>query len=354
MKIQLIKDERIWSSVIRQFAEYDVYHTWEYTAAAEPEESEFCLLHVVDQDREFVLPVVRREVIVGSQRYFDLGSVYGYPGPILKGVWSSSTLNEVWRAVTEYLVDLSVICLVSRLNPFISNDVDFEGIGKVFPINSIVVIDLEAPEEKQLGDYRSNHRRDLKKLAKLGISCRKVIPDRLDDFIQMYNATMDRLNATSGYYFSKDYYKKLFAADSFCTDLYLCVDDNDVPVCGGIFFTAGNVIHYHLGATAESHLRLAPTKMLFDTVRRNSARSGLKTLNLGGGVGGQEDSLFRFKAGFSKSIFSYEMFVSIFDNSVYDQLLKERQAEAAAVGGVLQQNYYPEFRAPIVATPSEV
>ena len=350
IKIQLIEDEHIWCSILQRFIEFDVYHTHEYALVSELESAQVYLLHFQFHELEFIFPLVKREIVLNNRQYFDFGSVYGYPGPIFKGAWGFDDLKEAWGVVSDFLGAQSIVCLVSRLNPFCYTDPNLDLIGEVRAISSIVAIDLELSEEQQVSEYRSNHRRDLRKLAKQGVTCRKVNAGQyLDAFIEMYNGTMDRLGAARGYYFSKDYYNKLFSANSFTTELYLCFDEADVPVCGGIFFSTGCIMHYHLGATAESHLRLAPTKMLFDTVRRESALSGYKKLNLGGGLGGQDDNLFRFKAGFSKSTFRYEMFTCKFDGAVYDQLLDQRRAEAAASGGVLQQNFYPEYRAPIIS-----
>ena len=52
--------------------------------------------------------------------------------------------------------------------------------------------------------------------------------------------------------------------------------------------------------------RERPTKLMLHFVRTWAKDRGLRRLRLGGGVGGKEDSLYRFKAGFSTDRHAFE------------------------------------------------
>ena len=78
-------------------------------------------------------------------------------------------------------------------------------------------------------------------------------------------------------------------------------------MCNGtaaaVFTEVDGLVEYHLGGTADDWRQAGPSRLLFDAARRffgSEGGRGNRALHLGGGLGGGEDSLFRFKAGFSK------------------------------------------------------
>jgi hypothetical protein len=60
--------------------------------------------------------------------------------------------------------------------------------------------------------------------------------------------------------------------------------------------------------------------VLLDEVRRWAARRGNRLFHLGGGRGGQCDSLFDFKAAFSKQTYDFYTWKGIIEPSVYEDL----------------------------------
>ena len=64
---------------------------------------------------------------------------------------------------------------------------------------------------------------------------------------------------------------------------------------------------------------------------------GARWMHLGGGVGGAEDSLFRFKAGFSPRRHRFETWRWIVDPHAY-----ERRCRHANVGA--DESFFPAYR----------
>jgi hypothetical protein len=105
-----------------------------------------------------------------------------------------------------------------------------------------------------------------------------------------------------------------------------------------VYTETGGIVQYHLGATANEHLHLNPTKVMFDYANRWAKRRGNRWLHLGGGVGGADDSLFHFKAGFSPLRRTFATWRLVVDAAAYAALVP---------GGVeaSQASYFPAYRA---------
>ncbi|PPL14804.1 hypothetical protein UN63_14615 [Oceanisphaera arctica] len=168
--------------------------------------------------------------------------------------------------------------------------------------------------------YRSNHKRDINKLNKLGVvCCFDNDESKLDEFIDNYDSTMNSLNASDFYFFSKDYYLKLIYSTDFETRLYSCLYNGEV-ICSGFFVFFEDVVQYHLGGTRSEFYHLSPTKMMFDKVRKDAIELGCKYFCLGGGLGGRNGSLFNFKLGFSKHTEEFRIIKLILDEREYRDL----------------------------------
>jgi hypothetical protein len=67
---------------------------------------------------------------------------------------------------------------------------------------------------------------------------------------------------------------------------------------------------------------------------------GLEYLHLGGGVGGRDDdSLFQFKAGFSKERFTYRTWQYISDMEIYKEICRQKNIHFEH-----ENNFFPLYR----------
>src|SRR5215204_4411370 len=75
---------------------------------------------------------------------------------------------------------------------------------------------------------------------------------------------------------------------------------------------------------------------------RCAAASGARVFHLGGGVGGREDSLFQYKAGFSDRRHEFTTWQWIVDEITYDRLCRERDGQAGS--REVDSAYFPAYR----------
>lgn len=130
---------------------------------------------------------------------------------------------------------------------------------------------------------------------------------------------MLRLGAAPHYFFDHDYFAQLAGLRGSYVHLFTCWLNGEV-IAAGLFLACQGIIQYHLGATRAEFVKLAPMKLILDTVRKWGTESGMHVFHLGGGLGAQEDSLFRFKAGFSDRRHPYATWRWILHQTQYNAM----------------------------------
>lgn len=333
----LAADDAEWRRLIADAAIGDSYHDAPYHQLARARgDGEPRLFVWQDTGEWLALPLLIRPIDRLAGRC-DAGSVYGYSGPLAStAVPSRELIAGFRRALAERLGAEGVVSLVARLHPLIEQAGWLDGLGAIRPLGETVSIDLVLDDAAQLALYRSNHRRDLKRLARDGYTTeRDVGPAALAAFIEVYHANMRRVGALADYYFDAGYFQGLIDALGSDFDLFVCRRDGEVTG-GACFMRRGPIVQYHLGAVADAHLAAAPLKQLLDAARRHYAAAGARILHLGGGRGGSDDSLFRFKSGFSPRRHRFALWCWIIDTEAY----------AALTEGSPETGFFPAHRAP--------
>lgn len=219
---------------------------------------------------------------------------------------------------------------------------------ELLSLSSTVAIDLSWTEEKQLESMTKGHKYDIRKGRSFGVA---VEEDEsflhIDEFIKIYNETMQRNGARDSYYFPKDYYIRLKMMFGESIRLFFARLDGH-SVSASMFFMTGRIIQYHLSGTPAEFFHLNGAKIILDEVRRLGKEKGFTWLHLGGGVGSSEDNLYRFKAGFSKVRQSFEVARMIVDQEKYDELCELRLEQKQNVDDLLiKSNYFPAYRTPL-------
>ena len=158
-------------------------------------------------------------------------------------------------------------------------------------------------------------------------------------FRNIYNETMDKDSADSYYYFGEDFYESILKDLSDHARIFYAVYQDEI-IAASIFLTANEKINYHLSGFRTQYGHLAPTNLLLYEVAEWGCQNGYQTLYLGGGVGSEEDSLFKFKKAFYRPDDARRFVIGkkIFDSEAYNRLLSMRKER-------LESEFYPKYRA---------
>lgn len=332
----LASDSAEWQELVDGTRQADSYHGAPYHRLAERRgEGEARLFVCRDATGWIGMPLLVRpiEALPGRR---DAGSVYGYAGPIASTDKPSTALVDAFQRGLEARLEAEgIVSLVARLHPLLDQAAWIGPLGSVREMGATVSIDLTAPETAQLAGYRSNHRRDLKRLARDGyVTTRETGAGAREAFIEVYHANMRRVGAAAGYFFDAAYFDGLADALGPGLDLFLCRKDGEVAG-GALCMRKRHIAQYHLGAVADAHLEAAPLKQLLDAARQHYTATGAEIFHLGGGRGSGEDSLFRFKAGFSPTRHRFALWCWVIDEPAYGELTEDRPPT----------DFFPAYRA---------
>ncbi|MEG0916304.1 MAG: GNAT family N-acetyltransferase [Myroides sp.] len=323
-----------WTEIIKQASVYDFHHTPYFHKIDTTYPSK--LLFFSDKKNFIALPVIIRPI--DNTDFFDITSVYGYSGPIYwfnKDYQQENLLNFFKLKFINFCKDHNIVSVFSRLHPLIEQKNIIEGLGEIVALNKTISVDLTLSADEQRKEYRKSLKSELNQLRRKDIYVKVAdAQNEIDQFIAIYYETMDRVNATPNYYFSKEYFYDFLDNADFKSKLLIAVKDEKV-IAGAIFTFTDKIMQYHLAGTTDEFIRETPMKLILDEARLLGNKTSAISLHLGGGVGGSdEDSLFRFKSGFSKDFKQFSVWKYIVNPEVYNQLSKEKD----------QTSYFPLYR----------
>ena len=319
-KIISIDQKDQWNTIIRSMKQYDFYHLAEYHKLEQTGQP--LLLYYSSKNISLAVPFVLRHI--EGTKYNDLTSVYGYAGPL------SNQENPDEQAVKNFHKNLlhffdinNIVSVFSRLHPLFNNqEFLLSGLGEVVDSNQTVGIDLSLPEREQKRQYAHSVKNQINRLKRRNVCVKEVhTREEIDVFIKIYKENMKRVNAHEIYFFPNNYFYQFL--EELPSSLFLAYYE-EKAISGSLFTTCNGIVQPHLSATLDSYLRWSPLKLVWDSIRRYAIEKNEKWMNLGGGVGGTEDTLFKFKTQFSDLRFRFKTWQYIHNEKVHTCLVSEK------------------------------
>ena len=342
--IKIIKKKDDWCSLIATSKNSDFYHTYDYHYLSKKDDETPILFAYSDSGKTIALPLLLREI--EGTPYFDATSVYGYSGPITNNISIDFDNSIFKRELYKLFQELNIISVFSRLNPFVEHQENvLKGIGDLISSGSIINIDLTRDLDVQKSGYHKRLRTYVNKSRKQCSIRLAESSEDLDKFIEMYYENMKRVHADKSYFFSKDYFHDLLRSKGFVTEILLAVNNASQEIIGGAMFIKKNkIVQYHLSGAKEEFLSLNAIKLIIDEMRIRASNANYRYLNLGGGVGNKEDSLFYFKSGFSKDYKTFKLWKYIVNKQIYDDLVLKRHQKNCTPIYKSCDEYFPRYR----------
>lgn len=342
----------LWSKSLRK-VRHDIYHLPAYLALeAKRVDAIPKAILITEREQVFFLPYLLRRLdkLVESelitQESFDAVSPYGYPGILLSKSSTPEFLNLAINKFIEALSSKQVCSIFIRLHPILNQDFEKKISPDVCNVTGDTIsVDLRLSEVEIWQHTRSSLRTKINRCKRRGMTA-TIVPfkDKIHDFISIYKETMDRLHASKSYYFTYDYFSKFSQLDS---QVHLgIIEWQEQIICACLFTECCGIVQYHLGGTRTEFLHEAPSKLMFDYARFWAKERGNEFLHLGGGLGGAKDSLYHFKAGFSKQRHKFLTLRLIANEQKYNSLVNLR-AKTLKVKPekLINSGFFPAYRA---------
>jgi len=289
-----------WEVALAKVA-HDVFHTAPYADACGRMEGAAPRLLVLEGPSGGILvPILVRSLeAFGLPDHFDAASPYGYPSPLAWGTPSPQGRADLDAALVAALRERRIINLFLRLSPFLPLPGEIrEILGDQEDHGLLVYIDLKEPDGGWHG-MQSRIRSFVRSRERRGHRIVMDAWDTLEAVTAAYMETMERKQAPPGYLFGQAFFEQLRDAPGGHFHLATALSPEG-EVMGGAFFTeCQGIVHYFLTGTFERFAHESPGKLLINALREWGLAHGCSVVNLGGGLGSREDSLYHFKALFS-------------------------------------------------------
>lgn len=344
-----------WDDWVRR-APHDLYHTAAYHRFSQERGEGAAFLAVCGTPERFLAwPYLLRPVDPHTNNRsapHDISCVYGYTGPVAHGTEPGSDfangavaeIHEAWRRQ-------HAVSAFTRFHPLLQSQrwatASIAGDG-VAGAGQTVAMDTRISDEETFRIYPKVLRHEINAARAAGL--RTDVDEtweHVQDFLRLYWQTMVRNKASAWYHFPADYISQLKLRLGPHAILFHTRVEGHI-VASAIWLAYGKWMHVHLQGSDNNYLRYSPFKVMIDDIRQWAREHGHQALHLGGGRGGKEDSLFAFKARFSRTHPSYYTGRFILDEPAYDALCEMRRREAGQSGMLFEPGgFFPAYRAPL-------
>ena len=230
-----------------------------------------------------------------------------------------------------------------RYHPVLSNAIPMKQTSTVTDLGKTVAFDLSSPDVIW-ENIISKNRNMIRKAEKNGIEIRHgKSMELLAEFKRIYNATMEKDHAEEYYFFDDAFYESIHKDLYDNYEMFYAVLNGEI-IAMSIMIYGNKQMHYHLSDSMIEYRNLAPSNLLLYKAALWGCEHGLKTFHLGGGVGSEEDNLYKFKAAFNRnSDYQFSIGKEVFDQKKYDEMVKIRRESDSSFNE--SSHYFPLYRA---------
>ncbi len=347
LKLLETKDKSDWTRIIDRLPNPDIYFTPEYAQIYEESYSpdideSFCgksyLCFYGDESKYLVYPLIKRVInelpflkgANGLPTLYDVISPYGYSGPIFYGCEGQAAiklLQDFFSNWDKYCKENGIVTEFIRFHPLLKNYEIFKEVRHVDERNQTVYLNLSMTEEELLGSLNKKTRNLMRKAEKNNVRV-EITNDSIamQEFTRLYLDTMQHNQAGAKYLFPLRFFQnsKEFLGGNI--SLFIARYEEKI-ISAALMMQKYNYMHYHFSGSDRNYLNFAPNNLLLWKAILWGKSKGYKIFHLGGGLSlSESDSLFHFKAGFSKNLSRFYTARIIHDEHLYDDLCSRRNS----------------------------
>lgn len=264
---------------------------------AKPGEGALCAVHA-SGDGGVLYPLLRRPLAAlpwcaDDEAAVDLASPYGYGGPF---TWGTVDAPGFWHAFEAWAKDARAVTSFTRHSLF-----DDQTLAPPEPPQSLftnVVRSLDLDADALWMDYAHKVRKNVNKARKAGLTVEvDAAGARLQDFLQIYQSTMDRREARDDFYFPESFFRTIVEdlRESF---VFFHVLHEGRVVSTELVLVGARHLYSYLGGTLADAFDLRPNDLLKHEVIEWGRAQGKRAFVLGGGYGA-DDGITRYKLSFA-------------------------------------------------------
>lgn len=287
-----------------------------------------------------VRPLAQEPWCPSGVKAWDTTTAYGYGGAF---AWNTTPEEAVdfWPRLERWALQEHVVTSFARLSLFPDHLLPFDGEIEMNGPN--VVRSLTGTEEEIWGSYDSKVRQNIRRARSRG--CRILIDpegQRLDEFLAVYTATMERRNAFKSYFFARDFFEALLR-DLAGHCIFFHIELSGKVVSTELVLLSEKNAYFFLGGTLEEAFDNRPNELLQHETFLWCRGAGRKAIVLGGAYRASE-GLLRYKKAFAPTgVVPFTVGRKIYDPDLVATLTDHRRAGEA--GWKPEPGFFPPYRA---------
>ncbi len=319
-----------WDGLLARLGVTDVYLARGYlTASSVLTAGRPALLHLAGEDGDVVFALLLRDDPA------DVVTPYGYGGPVAVG--TRPPVAAFAGAYARWCAARAAVTSFVVYHPLFANQAQAGPTGfRASALAGTVAWPLTG-DDPAAGMHK-HHRRLVRRAAASGlVAAVDPAPTDLAPFVALYDATMRRAGAAPFYRFPDAYWAALL--DEVPLVRVDVRDPEGALVAAVLGMGEPPWLHYHLGGAAEAGRGSGASHLALLTLAEWGRDHGHDTLHLGGGVGGQDDSLLQFKRRFAPD----GLRAAAVGKAVHDPAAYARLTGAAEID---RAGFFPAYRAP--------
>lgn len=332
MKIITFRNRDEWNQIIKSFPQWDIYYLYEYAESLQGHgDGVPILIYSEEQKGRLAYVMMQNDIAEFSpfcnnldrEKYYDWTTPYGYGGPLLDGNVDAEWMENFIRKLKKYCREHNIVTQFFRYHPLLQNQKLMESCCDVIYMKKTIYIDTE-DEELIFKNMTPNNRNMVRKARKNNVTVFWDRGEHLDEFLEIYTATMDNHHATDYYYFERTYFEYLIKQMEGHLVFFYAVYEGQI-ISTSIFLYNDRFMHYHLSGTLPQYRKLAGANLVLTEAANWAAKHKIKEFHLGGGVD-EDDSLLRFKKHFNRNgEIDFCIGRTIFDQEKFDFLVEQRK-----------------------------
>ena len=275
----------------------DTYFQAEYVRLQETADRQarlFCFSYP-EQNFFYAYPFLLQRIpesLSRGRELYDIETAYGYGGPLASSP-SQELCQKADDAFCAWARTQSIVAEFIRYHPLAGNQHMAPSTVTVLEDRPTCSIELSTADLLQSfhGKARNMVRRAMKVCTTEFLSCREFS----NEFRDLYEEDMRRLDAGSDYFFGETYFERL--ADLVDErGFMIAVREDDNLVGAAMFLHGRRCAHYHLSTTRTGPTTPGLVNLILWVAAEEAAKRGLELLHLGGGrTAHPDDSLLKFK-----------------------------------------------------------
>lgn len=337
-----------WLSVWDSWGSREIHAHPDFIKLNAFDEDEVLAFYTETKGGGILFPIIKRKISSESwcdveDTYFDVITPYGYGGAFCWGTGECHR-DYFWEEYKIWCKKNNVVTSFIRQSLF--KDQVLRSIGEISSPYKNIVRRLNVSEEDLFNGYKHSVRKNLKRAISSGLEIEvDLYGKKLNDFLTIYNSTMDRVDAQDQYYFSEEYFKGIInkLRGYF---VFFHVRYKEKIIATELVLVSSKSIYSFLGGTIAEYNSMRPNNFLKHEIIKWGTKNGKLNFILGGGYK-KDDGIFKYKKAMAPDG-EYDFYLAkvIHDPEAFQLLVlkKLNWKKMNAKTSHIESDFFPSYR----------